>query len=142
MILFSTRNFAFYYIKPYNDSLLEASYGVASAFLCILSIACIVSMNIGLVPRLSQAYGAKDYKLMGFYLHRGIINNLFIMIPCTILMIFSYHLLLLLDYSEELAHNIRNYLVQCILGSYMLILSQAISVYFNACGDFNTPTIV
>lgn len=105
--LFGNRSFALHYLKGYHDSVLDAAYGVSSTFISIFFTAVIVSLNIGLLPKLSQAFGAKDYHLLGICLHRGLMTNLFMLIPSTIFMIYSHKFFIMINYEENLAIHMR-----------------------------------
>jgi Na+-driven multidrug efflux pump len=105
-------------------------------------ISVVVSMSIGLIPRLSQAFGAKDYKLLGFYLHKGFINTIIMLVPSTFLMIYSDKIFIWANYTPELAEKMQLYLSQVTIAGFFFAMGQTFQVYLNACGCFKSPVVI
>jgi Na+-driven multidrug efflux pump len=81
----STRNLLLYFLQFNGDEAVQAAVTLGNSILVMLSLAIISSINSGLMNRFAHTYGMKDYRLMGLYLHRAIIINLFLFIVCCFL---------------------------------------------------------
>jgi len=74
-ILFSIRNLSLHLIKEKNDERLSTAVGLANTILNVVGLSIFISLNTGLTSCSAQAFGARNFQLVGFYLHRGFIIN-------------------------------------------------------------------
>ena len=100
---FGTRGLLVYYLKGTNQPVVQAAATLGLALLSVLSMTVFVSLNAGgLFYRLTHTYGAKDFRLMGLYLHRGCIINVIALVVCSILVTSSIPAFRKFGYEEDL----------------------------------------
>lgn len=139
-LILSTKFLALHFLRAENDEVI-AAIGLASNVSWVCFQGVFTALNIGMLSRLSQAYGAKDYRLLGLYFHRGIINDMLLSIPLACLIIFSEDLLNLIGIQDSITIYVRKYLVLILPGLYFSTIANAISAYLNSADIFITPSI-
>ena len=72
----------------------------------VVGLAVVVSLNVGLVSKAAQAFGAKNNQLIGFYLHRALIINTIALIPSCCIMYWSDVLFTTLGFDPQFAQDI------------------------------------
>ena len=103
-----------HFIGQYNDEYLLDGVGIATTLINCTTIALICSLNIGFVSIASQAYGSKDYRLVGIYFHRALLLNLTLCAICFGILAFSNYIL----YLFEVPPQTRDYAYQYITYFY------------------------
>jgi len=105
----------------------------------ILALAIFISLNVGLTSKSAQAFGAKNYRLIGLYLHRGLIVNLTLFLPFCGFLFFSDRICMACGFEEKIARYIQQYLIEAIPGLFATILFSTFTAYLNACNIFTIP---
>lgn len=132
----------FYFLKPMGQDLLSGAYGIGNTFISGVCFAMTVSLNLGMLSRLSQAYGHQKYQLMGYYLHRGFITNTMAQLVLAIIMHYSYEIFTLLGYSENLAVQINSYLSTSIPSIFMYMIFSTLNFYLISIRVFAPGAII
>lgn len=128
--------FMFYLLKAYKDDGITASYGIGNTFLNVVCVSIVISLNVGLLSRLAQAFGKRKFELMGLYFHRGLVINFLVQIFLSILIYFSNHLFELANYKTDLANTIRYYLMYNLPSNYLFMVFHTCNFYLVACRVF------
>lgn len=100
-----------YFLSLKNDPKLLASFGLASTIYVITFFSIVVALDSGLAILGSQAYGAKNFALLGLYYKKGLIIGVLTLCPMAVLFIFSGQILILCRFEEELSHGIQKVLL-------------------------------
>jgi len=140
-ILFSIRNLSLHLIKEKNDERLSTAVGLANTILNVVGLSIFISLNTGLTSCSAQAFGAKNYQLVGFYLHRGFIINMICLIPGFSVLYFCDKIALMLGFDEQTAYYTQQITSYCIPGIFFLMIYHTLSAYLNACDMFVSPAI-
>jgi MATE family multidrug resistance protein len=69
------------FIGQLNDPVLLSAVGIGNVVLNSIGTSFIFGLNSGLETLVSQAFGAKNFKLCGIYLQRGRIALIILMVP-------------------------------------------------------------
>ena len=72
--------------------------------------------------RVSQAFGAHDYRLAGLYFQRGMVINAYSLIPCFVPFFFAKDILVLLGANEYEAQLGQEYLFWVIPGMLSIMV--------------------
>ena len=139
IVIFFNESVVFHFLKSQGDLYALGAYGLGGNLLSVISIAVFISMNIGLASRASQAYGAKNYRLVGLCFHRALIINLLLFIPCSCLFYFSDKICLALEYEKQTSYYIQELLSLSIPAMFFLLLFNTMAAYLNACKIFAVP---
>jgi len=140
-ILFSIRNLSLHLIKEKNDERLSTAVGLANTILNVVGLSIFISLNTGLTSCSAQAFGAKNYQLVGFYLHRGFIINLICLIPGFSVLYFCDKIAFLLGFDEQTSLYTQQITSYCIPGIFFLMIYHTLSAYLNGCDIFVAPAI-
>ena len=140
-VLFSIRNLSLHLIKQRNDERLTTAVGVGNTLLNVIGIAIYMSLNAGLTSCSAHAFGAKNYQLLGFYLHRGLIINLIAMIPGGCILYWSDKFALYMGFDEITAQYTQQVTFYCLAGIFFMMLFNTLTAYLNACDIFIPPAI-
>jgi MATE family multidrug resistance protein len=129
-----------YFINDYtSDPNVYNGYSLASAFLMLLSFAVVLALSGGMMARISQAFGQKDYNLCGLYFHRGTIINLIVSLPFLIPMFFTKEILISFGSNQEEAEIAQIYLNYRFPGTIATTFYLSLVTAFNACQSFKVP---
>ena len=139
---FLVRLMLFYYIKDKNNVYLTSAFGAGNTLIGLIGLAVIVSLNTGLISRSAQAFGAKNYQLVGFYLHRALIINIIGLVPCCCILYWSDVIFVHLGFEAPIALIIQQFTSYCIPGIFMLMLFNTLSSYLYSCDIFLPSAIV
>ena len=90
----------------------------------------------------SQAYGAKQFKLCGVYLNRARLINTVVFILPIILMCFSRNILTFLGQDPEVVEYARYYILVCLPGVYFEIMFDLKKRYLNCMSIAWMPMLV
>ena len=132
----------FYYIKDKNNTYLTSAFGAGNTLIGLIGVAVIVSLNAGLTSRSAQAYGAKNYQLVGFYLHRALIINITVLVPCCCILYWSDAIFIRIGFEAPIALIIQQFTSYCIPGIFTLMLFNTMSSYLYSCNIFLPSAIV
>jgi len=113
-----------------------AGIGVAGTWINISSFLIISSLNIGMSTLAAQAYGSKNYELVGLYLHRSIILRILNLIPSVFLLIFCEGFLLHLGISESAVGLAGTYCRVCIPSIFLFAINDSLKSYISAHNIF------
>jgi len=135
-ILFSIKNVSLHLIKQKHDERLTTAVGVANTMLSVIGMALYMSFNTGLTSCSAHAFGAKNYQLVGFYLHRAFVINILSMIPGLIVLYRADQIAILLGFDEQTAAYTQQITFYCIIGVVALMVFNTLTAYLNACDIF------
>lgn len=133
---------SFHFLKDYPDENVLAAYGIGSGFLNVMCLAVIYSLNIGLLTRMAHAYGDKAYRLLGYYLQRGLVINILSFFVMAALIYNSDYVFALFEYSEELSYQTKTYLMWALPGIFCSMLSSTVQYYLLAINIIIPITIL
>jgi len=133
---YSVQIFMFYLLKSYKDDDLTGAYGIGNTFLNVVCTSIVISLNVGLLSRLAQAYGRGKLELMGLYFHRGLIINFLVQVFLSVLIYFSHFIFVLVGYEESLARNVRYYMLCNLPSNYLFMVFHTCNFYLVACRIF------
>jgi multidrug resistance protein, MATE family len=125
-----------------QDPAVQGAVSLSISIMNIMGVAIFVSMNIGLMSRLSHAYGAKNYKMMGLYIHRGLIISSIAVVLSSVVVYFSPYLFEKFGYSEELISNIRTFVSIAIMGFIFQAILELYRSYLNSIAYFKAVNYV
>eukprot|EP00330_Aristerostoma_sp_ATCC50986_P007287 CAMPEP_0114587132 /NCGR_PEP_ID=MMETSP0125-20121206/10168_1 /TAXON_ID=485358 ORGANISM="Aristerostoma sp., Strain ATCC 50986" /NCGR_SAMPLE_ID=MMETSP0125 /ASSEMBLY_ACC=CAM_ASM_000245 /LENGTH=189 /DNA_ID=CAMNT_0001782889 /DNA_START=41 /DNA_END=610 /DNA_ORIENTATION=+ len=137
-----TKNFSFSFLKGQSDNNITAAYGIGNTFLTIFCVAFVVSLNVGMLVESSQNHGLRNFREMGYLLHRAIIINIILLIPLTLLIIFSEDLFILINFEAKLAHSVGSFMVLCLPGIWTYMIFSTMNFYLNAAKIFKPQTVI
>ena len=132
----------FYYIKIRNNAYLTSAFGAGNTLLGFVNVAVIVSLNVGLISRSAQAFGAKNYQLVGLYLHRALIINIIVLVPFCCILYWSDAIFIGLGFEAPIAKIVQQFTSYCIPGVFALMLFNTLSSYLYSCDIFLPSAIV
>lgn len=141
-ITFSIKNLSLHLVKDRNNDDLTNAVGVGNSLLNVVAIALFMSLNTGLTSGSAQAFGAKNYQLMGHYLHKGFLINAITLIPGCCVLYWSNEIALLLGFDSQTAIYTQQYSALCIIGVIALMIYNTLTGYLNACDIFWAPSII
>jgi len=133
----SNRNILLVFLKYTSDDTEQAAVTLGNSLMNVLSIAVFISMSVGLMNRLSHSFGAKNYRLTGFYLHRGFLINLILAFICSFLVIFSPLIFQAFGYNEKLLGHMREFMNWSLPSFLGFIVFQTLSSYLSAVKVFD-----
>jgi len=134
--LFTVRNLSLHFIKDKNDNNLTSAIGIGNTLLNVVGLAVFMSLNAGLISQASKAFGAKNYQLMGFYMHRALVINTIGLIPGACLLFWADSLCILVGMDPEVARNVQKLTSACIIGVYAMMIYHTLSSYLYSCDIF------
>ena len=140
--MFSVRNLSLHYIKGKNKVILTSALGISTTLIGVVGLAVFMSLNAGLVSRSAQAFGAKNYQLIGFYLHRGFIINVLAMLPGYCIIFFSDAIFSSLGFDPELSRFIQKFSTYSIPGLFAMMVFNTLSSYLYSCDIFLPSSVV
>jgi len=129
-------------LKFNSDIKVQGAYGLAGTVMNIFAMAVFISLNVGLTSKSAQAFGAKNYKLIGLYLHRGLIVNMILFIPFCCFFYWSNKICVLFGFEEQTSIYIQQYLSEAMPGLLANIIFSTLTAYLNACNVFTIPGII
>lgn len=132
----------FYFLRPMGQDLLSGAYGIGNTFFSGVCFAITVSLNLGMLSRLSQAYGHKKYQLMGYYLHRGFITNTMAQCVLAVFMHYSCDIFSALGYQTALAAEIGSYLSTSIPSIFLYMIFSTLNFYLISIRVFAPGAII
>ena len=88
-------NLVFINNKPNPEVAVTAAVGLGNATMNLVGFSFIYGFNSALDTLISQAYGAKDYKLCGLYRTKGMFILTIVCIPVLIFMLNSENILIM-----------------------------------------------
>ena len=136
LALFSIRMVSLHYVKKRNNINLTNAIGIGNSLLNVLSISVFMSLNIGLTSRSAQAFGTKNYQLIGFYLHRAFFINLITFIPGLCCLYWADKICILMGFDVETAYYTQQMTSWCLLGSFFMMIYNTLGAYLQACDIF------
>jgi len=68
-VSFSSQTITLHFLKDNTDIQILAAYSLGGTVMNLLAMTIFISLNVGLTSKSAQAYGAKNYRLVGLYLH-------------------------------------------------------------------------
>jgi len=136
LALFTVRNLSLHFIKEENDNNLTSAIGIGNTLLNVVGLAVFMSLNAGLISQASKAFGAKNYQLMGFYMHRSLVINTICLIPGFCFLFWADKVCVLVGISPEIAVNVQKLTSGCIIGIYAMMIYHTLSSYLYACNIF------
>ena len=136
LALFSVRIVSLHYIKKRNNIYLTNATGIGNSLINVFCIFIYMSLNIGLTSRSAQAFGTKNYQLIGFYLHRAFIINTISFLPGVISLYWADKLCILMGFDVETAYYTQQMTSWCLLGAYFFMIYNTLGAYLNACDIF------
>ena len=139
---YSVRLVLFYYIKDKNNAYLTSAFGAGNTLMGLVGVAVFVSLNAGLISRSAQAFGAKNYQLVGFYLHRALIINIIVLVPFCCILYRSDAIFVRLGFEAPIARIIQQLTSYCIPGIFTLMIFNTLSSYLYSCNIFLPSAIV
>lgn len=86
-----------YFIGNKNDPVLLGGVGMGNMLINVLCFAVTQGLNGALETLVSSAFGQKQYQSCGVFLNRGKVVNTILMVPLTILFLFSEKILIAVD---------------------------------------------
>ena len=113
-----------------------AGVGIAVTWTAITTFVVIMSLNGGFSTLAAQAFGSKNYELVGLYLHRSLIIRTLCLIPGFILLIYCEECLLALGVSERPVIYAGMYARALIPGTFLLMLGDTFKAYIIAHNIF------
>ena len=102
----------------------------------------LIGLNKGLQTLCSQAFGKKDYTLVGIYFQRGLSITCLWLAVATICYMLSYHVLSHIGIEEEMALIASRFLRIFIVQSWFYIIFDTLKNYLSACRIFNPPMVI
>ena len=114
-----------YYVGNLNNTEIFNGVGFGSAWINLTNMTILTCLNVGFIAIGSQAYGSQNYELLGLYYHRAIIIAIIVFIPCSILIINSEPLILLLNIQPAVAKYAVNYMISLLPATFIYILNDA-----------------
>lgn len=142
LIQFSIKNLAIHLLKSENNDQLTNAVGLANTLLNVITIALFVSFNTGLMACCAQAFGAKNYQLLGLYLHRSFIINLIVLIPGCCALYWADDIAMLMGFDAVTASYVQQITSYCIIGIFSFMIYETLACYLNACDIFVAPAVV
>ena len=118
----SARTITLIFLKRYHSETLSGSYGLSNNFIDLLGMGSIFALSVGLLSKIAPAYGAKEYRLIGYYLHRGFFIHFFVFCIIALLLGFSKQIFRLIGYDNELSEDVSTYLVYAIPGLFFYMI--------------------
>jgi len=119
-----------------NNSDVMGGYGIGNAWLLLVGFSVFLSLCIGLQSRVSQAFGAKKYELIGLYFHRAIIINIIVLIPSMLLLLGSKYIFELLDFNPNSSKYAVIYLLYGAPGSLCFVGYFTLASVLNGCRQY------
>jgi len=136
LCIFSIKNVTLYFLKKQNNNHLVDSFGVACSFLQVIGTTVYIALCIGLTSCSAQAFGNRKFELFGIYLHRGLIVNLIVLIPCGVLLYFAGNICDLFGFHPEIAKTVGDIIFPCLIGVFFGMLYSTQNAYLNAAEIF------
>ena len=94
-----------YFIGHIGDSKAMAGVGMGNVLVGMFAMAFSWGLNGTLESKVSQCYGAKEYRMCGVWLNRGRAINSLLMVPMSILFLSSGRFLKAIGQDAEVADN-------------------------------------
>ena len=113
-----------------------AGVGIAGTWLAITTFLVIMSLNGGFSTLAAQAFGSKNYELVGLYLHRSLVIRTLGLIPSIILLIYCEECLLAFGVSERSVAYAGVYARACIPGAFLYMLGDTLKAFIIAHNIF------
>ena len=130
------RNMLFHLVKEKNDIAITSAIGIGNNLITAVGLSVIISLNTGLVSRSSQAFGARNNQLVGYYLHRAFIINSLVLIPSVAILYRSDLLFTAIRFEPELALDVQRYTSKCIPAIIGMMIFNTLSSYLYSCSIF------
>ena len=140
MFIFNVINIKF--IKELNNDLLTASLGLGITFTNFAAFGFILGFNQGLNALAAQAYGSRNFSLVGVYYQRAAFIANIAVIPLSILFIFSSSLLSALGVDDEAAQTTNIYTFYIIPALFGFALFDCTRVYLSIHEVVYVPLII
>ena len=131
-----------HYFGMKNNIYIVDGIGIANTLFNCTLYGIIASMNTGLISVAAQAYGAKNFKLVGLYFHRTLLINFFILFLCFPFFYFSHDILLLMNTPEKTANYAYNVIIYSIPSTIIFVISNTIKNFLIAQDIFVPQLIV
>lgn len=103
--------------------------GLGNTWINATTISVILALNTGLTTFASQAYGAKNYRLVGLYFHRAIIIRMILIIPSYCLLLASYRIFLALNVDDDVAEQAHIYCVYSLGAMIAMVVYDSIKSF-------------
>lgn len=99
-----------YFISKSENANLVDAVGLGNACIETACYKIISSLNAGLNTLISQAFGAKEYKLIGQYFHRAMLINAVVFFFLYLINFFSGSILMVLGYDSTISYLVQDYI--------------------------------
>jgi len=137
------RSVVLYFLNKNSvDSTMISAYGLATSIFTVLLLSILKALNNGLNSRCAQAYGAREFKLVGLLFHRALIINSLFFIPFLIPIFYSEEILKIIGTDNNIAHHAARYVYYSIPGLLGQIYVFTIFTILNACKQFTMLGII
>ena len=131
-----------HYVGTLNDTEIFDGVGFGTAWIALTNTAVIVSLNIGFLAIASQAYGNNNNELVGLSYHRAIIIAIMVFIPCSLFIIFSKNIIIMLNVSPSIAHYATDYMISLLPAIFIFIFIDTTKNFLFAQNHFFVPAII
>ena len=96
-------------------------------------------LNGSLETLVSQAYGAIDFEMCAVYLHRSRLVLVVFLIPCSVILLHSEQLLLMLGQPEGASKVAQTYIEVYLPGLFLFVLNDGYRRFMNSLGRSDLP---
>ena len=131
-----------YFVGTLDETEVFDGVGFGSTWMNLTNTGIIICLNVGFVAMASQAFGAKNHELVGYYYHKAIIIGIIVYIPCSIFIINSQPLLLMLNIKPEIAEYATDYMISLLPSTFIYIFIDASKNLLFARNNFLLPVVV
>lgn len=123
--------------NPYDQSAVSLSLSMAYIWLSIT-----MGLNYGISIKLSCAYGARNYKLMGLEFHRGLILTFIVSMIAMVIFFLTPRFTLLIGFDEKLVETMQVFVNIAVFAIPLYSLNGTFTEYFNAKLKFHIPAYI
>ena len=136
-LLFIDRSVIIYFLSKADASAtITSAYSVANSVFMMLILSLVNALNTGLNSRCAQAYGAKNYELVGLLFHRGLLINISFMIPCLLPVLYAEPILMYIGTEDEVVHYAAEYVLYSVPSIIGIVIFFTLVSVLNACRQF------
>lgn len=125
-----------------NQPSLVTSAGLSNTVVETLLVVPVFSLNLGLATLVSQAVGASQFGVAGFYLLRSILINVFVFTVCSFLLPSSSKVMGLMGSSEEVIDAASKYITYGFISSVLACIFDLMRNFVQAHQIFRIPALV
>lgn len=125
------------FIGHLNDSVILGGVGLGTLLINITLMSIGIGLNGAIDTLVSQAYGNKQFYLCGAYLNRGLICQIFLFIPGSIICANGKRILMYLGQDDDTSEAAIQYIFYLVPGMFAMNLFETIRRYLQAMGNFD-----